>query len=960
MTEKLNQKSSKISLEELLLQKESTSQSEPNLDTLTKNTETLKQTGEKTPLPKMDAENPHQSQSSLSGNSVKKAKSKHKSMIHVNSDGNRMSFAESAIKTLNKNGAVDNAIGTVYQAVKNTIVSNDTTQIKAKKKHHEKEYKKGYTQDITPIKSIINGVITTTSGKYIQILEILPINFNDLSIMEQKDISFAFGQIFHNGPAKVHLKAITDKSNPSRIIEYIKEKCEEEKWQRGVSDKLVNCAQDVINKINNICDNSALTKRFFFIYQYEGKKTNPSEIFFEMDSIKYSIINQFAEMGNIVIDNGPDKSSYDVGEILYYFFNRRTCRRETFINRITRINNDFEIYNANQNVKPKDLYDVEYLAAKGIYFTNTYYMYQDGTYKTFLMLKSNGYPSWAQAGWLNNFMSIGEGTELDIYIERMPHDITQETLAQMNRHNRIHYNEKKNNPEKQENIFGKIKNIDIITRAMNNDEDLFYVCIIITLSSDTIRGLKMLKSVVVKQLNREKRYVETAYANCKEFYLATLPLMEISSSLMRRNRRNYLTSSLESLYMYTSFEFFDPNGFVIGEQPGVNKSLVSLNPFNTSFFNNANISIFGQTGAGKTFAMEILARAMRICGIRVFMILPLKAHEYFRGTKAIDGSYIQLGPGMKDCYNICEITPEQNIDKSVLTENIHVETSLLSKKIAFLITWIQLNRINEPMDSDETDLIEVELAKMYHDFGITDDNDSIWLDKGKKILKDMPIIGDIYDRFMEVPQLHKSARCIRRYVSGNCSNMNGPTNIDLTGKFFCIDVDQQNMDKSLLAPFIFIATELVYSLVKENRLYYDMIFMDEIWNILNNPMAAERIREMVKIIRGYGGGVIPTTQDINDCMNNDAGKAILSGTATKIIMHLEPPEARLIARELGLTEEDIKTIIKFKRGEAMILTNAGKVNVNIIPSEKELYDFTTDPVLLREFAMKNQKGDDVI
>lgn len=955
MTEKSNQKNSKISLEELLLQKESTSQSGQNSNVSTKNTVTSKPIEKKTPHPRNDIKTDHQKEGPVTSSSERKTTQRHKTMIQVDSDGNRMSMAESAIKTLNKNGAVDNAIGTVYQAVKSTIVSEENAERKTKKKRHEKKYRKGYTQNIVPVKSILNGIITTTSGKYIKILEILPINFSDMTVMERKDIAFAFGQIFHNGPAKVHLKSITDKSNPSRIIEFIKEKCEEEKWQRGVSDNLVDCAQDVINKVINICNDSALTKRFFFIYQYEGKSTNPSEIFFEMDSIKYSIINQFASMGNIVIDNGTEKASYDAGEILYYYFNRTTCREEPFLSRITRINNDFEIYNANQSVKAKDLYDVEYLAPKGIYFTNSNYMYMDGSYKTFLMLKSTGHPSWAEPGWLENFMSIGDGTELDIYIERMPHDFTQESLEQMNRHNRVHFKEKKNNPEKQEDIFGKITNIDTITKAMNNDEDLFYVCIIITLSSETIRGLRMLKSLVMKQLNREKRYVEPAYANCKEFYLATLPLMEMPSSLMKRNRRNYLTSSLESLYMYTSFEFYDPNGFVIGVQR--NNSLVSLNPFNTNFFNNANMSILGQTGAGKTFSMEILARAMRICAIRVFMILPLKAHEYFRGTMAIDGSYIQFGPGMKDRYNICEITPEQNIDKTVLAENIHIETSLLSKKISFLITWIQLNRVNEPIDADEADLLEIELTKMYADFGITNDNDSIWLDKEKKILKDMPIIGDMYDRFMEVPQLNKSARCIRRYVSGNCSNMNGPTNIDLTGKFFCIDVDQQNMEKNLLAPFIFVATELIYSLVKENRLYYDMIFMDEIWNILANSMAAERIREMVKIIRGYGGGVVPTTQDINDYMSSDAGKAILAGTAIKVIMHLEPTEARLVAKELGLTEEDAKTIIKFKRGEAMILTNAGKVKVNIIPSEKELYDFTTDPVLLRKYAMKDQKGD---
>lgn len=867
-------------------------------------------------------------------------------------NGKRLSFVEGTMKVLNEDERVDKAIGKVYQSAKMKVAaSNPKKEEKQKKKEEKKrsKLKTGYTQDIIPVKSIINGVITTTSGKYIKILEIIPINFYNLSELEQSDVANYFGQIFNNGPVKVHLKCITDKSNPERIIQYIKNKCEEEKYQRGISDQLLSCAQDVINKIRGICDYTALTRRFFFIFQYEGSSTTPSEIIFDLESTKQSIATQFAAMGNMVVDNGIETASYDAGEILYYFFNRSTCREENFQKRIARINDDFGIYNANQSLKSKDIYDVEYLAPKGIYFTNKNYFYMDGLYKTFLMLKSKGHPSYAEPGWLENFIAIGDGTEVDVYIERRPHDITQSSLQQMNRLNRVRYKEKANNTEKQEEIGEQIDNTSIITSALANGEDLFNVCIIITLSADSIKSLRMLKTLVQKQLNRQQRFVEDSYANCKQFYMATLPLMEIPSILMNRNKRNYLTSSLKSLYMYTSDEFLDPNGFVLGEND-FNQSLVSINPFNTKIFNNANISILGQTGAGKTFSMQILARAMRVCGIRVFMILPLKAHEYYRGVQAIDGSYIQFGPGMKDCYNICEIFPEQNIDRDTLSEDIHVESSLLSKKIAFLITWLKLNRANEPMDSEEADLIDTELTRMYNDFGITRDNDSIWLDKDNGILKDMPIIGDIYDRFMDIPQLKKTARCIRRYVTGNCANMNGPTNVDLSNKFICFDVDKNNMDQTLVAPFMFAAIELIYGLVKQNRLYNDMVYIDEIWNILVNTMAAEQVKDMIKIIRGYGGGVLPTTQDVNDYLENPTGKAILAGTATKIIMHLEPTEARAVAKALNLTEADISKIIHFQRGQAMLLTNNAKMTINILPSDMEIRDFTTDPALLRKYA----------
>ena len=206
-----------------------------------------------------------------------------------------------------------------------------------------------------------------------------------------------------------------------------------------------------------------------------------------------------------------------------------------------------------------------------------------------------------------------------------------------------------------------------IINALEADEDLFNVMIILTISAASVRELKALKTVVVKQLSRNRRYVEEAYANTRDFFLATTPLMEIPRAIFGRNKRNYLTSSLESLYLFTSYEMFDPTGFILGENArNSNSSLVAVNPFNTAVYPNANMAIFGMSGAGKTMSTQIIARAMRVAGQREFFILPMKAHEYLAGCKAIDGSYIQLAPGSKDRINICEIRPESNIDREIV------------------------------------------------------------------------------------------------------------------------------------------------------------------------------------------------------------------------------------------------------------------------------------------------------
>lgn len=859
----------------------------------------------------------------------------------------KMSLAEKTVKAIKENKEIDEAIGKAYRDIKhrNKGVEN-TRQTKQKKRKNHEKY--GYSQDIIPIRAINNGIIQTTSGSYVKILEILPVNFKDKTPSEQGDIARTFASAFHNGPVRVKIKCITDKSNPERIINNIKEQCEREKWQRGISDKVVECAQDIINKAKKISETSALSRRYFLIYKYEGNSTDISEIVNDIETTKTMIKATFQNAGNFVIDYGYERASYEAGEILYYFFNRKTCRKESFQQRIDRIVSDAEFYNeSSKKKKKKQILDVDLIAGKGIYFFRDY-VYMDGMYKTYMALKSKGHPAYAIPGWLSPISSLADGTEIDIDIERMPHDITYSALEQYTRV-RVAGNENRKNSQKQREIYNQASNSRYITNRMEADEDLYNVAITFTIAAESIRDLRKLKASVIKLFNRQRRYVEDCYENTADFFNATLPLLEMPQAMFRRNKRNYLTSSLSTLYMFTTEENCDPTGSIMGIDE--NSSLVAINPFNTALYPNANISIFGMTGSGKTFSTQILARAKRVIGQRVFCILPVKAYEYQHGTSAVDGAYIINAPGAKQRINICAIIPEINIDKDVLREESFTTSSLLSNKIAFLITWLELN-METKMTIEEMDLLEVELTKLYNDFGITDDNSSIYDKSGR--LKPMPILSDIYDRIKESYELNNVTRALKKYVVGQCQSMNGPTNVDLTNKYIIFDTDKSSMNSRLLAPYMYAAMHIVYSLVKQSRLYQDTLIIDEGWDVLDNEKAAEQVKEMVKVIRGYGGSIIFATQEINDCLRTPAGKSIISGTAIKIVMYMEPDACKDLARVIDLSPSDVKEITKFGRGRAMIITKQGKTIVDIIPSEKEKEDFTTDSNELKEIELRKK------
>ena len=118
--------------------------------------------------------------------------------------------------------------------------------------------------------------------------------------------------------------------------------------------------------------------------------------------------------------------------------------------------------------------------------------------------------------------------------------------------------------------------------------------------------------------------------------------------------------------------------------------------------------------------------------------------------------------------------------------------------------------------------------------------------------------------------------------------------------------------------------------------------------------------EAVKTIRGYGGGVLVATQDLNDFFSLEDGKygrGILNNCKIKIILNLEEEEAQRVQSVLKLTDAEIDNITRFERGSALIVTNSNNVTVDMQCSEEEKDLITTDRDELRrivERKMQNQ------
>ena len=90
-------------------------------------------------------------------------------------------------------------------------------------KQRRKEAKGESAQSFLPIRDIRNGMVETTDGRYLKILEIEPINFALRSSEEQFNIISSFASWLKISPVRLQCKTITRRADSDKHISLVKE-----------------------------------------------------------------------------------------------------------------------------------------------------------------------------------------------------------------------------------------------------------------------------------------------------------------------------------------------------------------------------------------------------------------------------------------------------------------------------------------------------------------------------------------------------------------------------------------------------------------------------------------------------------------------------------------------------------------------------------------------------------------
>ena len=814
------------------------------------------------------------------------------------------------------------------------------------KQPHRKSRKEIWTEDLIPVRNILNGIIHLNDGRYIKILEVEPINFLLRSVREQKHIIASFASWMKISPVHIQIKVLTKKADISKHLNAI-----ERDMDREQDPKCRELQKDYYNLIKTIGSREAITRRFLIIFEYEpaftNRKSDYSEVVSTLETAARTAKQYFTHCDNVVITH-DDENGFLLN-VLYAIFDRELSEKVPIEKRI----HDLQLRQAIEST-PEGITVPQVIAPECIDLRHGSYVVIDGVYHAYLIVPSSGFNPHVVAGWTSLFVNAGEGIDVDFFFQREPKERIQSKLGQQIRINRSRIKDTSDTNTDFDDIEGAIKSGYFLKQGLANYEDFYYTSIIVTVTADSLDNLEWRVAEVRRLMISQDMDVRTCYFRQEDAMRSVMPFCRLNKKLFERSKRNMLTSAAASCYPFTSYEMSDENGILLGVNKH-NNSLVIVDIFNSRVYKNANMAILGTSGAGKTFTMQLMALRMRRKGTQVFIIAPLKGHEFLRACRNVGGEFISISPASKQCINIMEIRRTDQTANAIIDGGIN-ENSILAKKIQQLHIFFSL--LIPDMSHEEKQLLDEALIRTYSMKGITHENESLIDPDDPSRYRTMPLLEDVYNILMEAPETKRMGNILNRLVHGSAKTFNQQTNVDLSNPYTVLDISE--LTGELLTVGMFLVLDFVWDKAKEDRTKEKAIFIDEIWQLVgagSNSLAAEFCLEIFKIIRGYGGAAIAATQDLNDFFSLDGGKygkGIINNAKTKIILNLEDDEALRVQDALNLTDAEISNITRFERGNGLISTNSNHITVEFKASNLEKRLITTDRYELNQILQEQQ------
>ncbi|PIS15480.1 hypothetical protein COT62_03450 [Candidatus Roizmanbacteria bacterium CG09_land_8_20_14_0_10_41_9] len=523
-------------------------------------------------------------------------------------------------------------------------------------------------------------------------------------------------------------------------------------------------------------------------------------------------------------------------------------------------------------------------------------------YRTYFVV---GYPRYVSANWLYSLITFDHPLYISMYIYPTEAKVVLEDL-------------RRKIAEMEATIENDIKAgrvVDPTVQVALDDalalqaelakgaERFFQFGLYITVPADTLEELTQVSKQVDSTLSSLLIIAKPATLEMEEGFKSTLPMFYDKLAVWR----NMDTTSLAMTFPFSTASLTRNEGILYG----INQHDGSLIVFDRFTLENANSVILGKSGGGKSFFVKLEALRLLMMGVDVLIVDP--ENEYKKLCESVGGEFV-----------IFSTTSQYRINPFDLA-TMNPEPDELSNKILDLHSLMKV--IMGDLTPSQDALLDRALVLTYREKGITQEPETF--------KNEPPLLEDLYKVLigMETPEARELGDRLEKFVKGSAAGVfNQKSNFDIKNPFTVFGI--RDLEENLRPVAMYIVLDYIWNRIRKDK-KKRVLIVDEAWYLIKHKDSGAYLYSFAKRARKYQLGLTTITQDVEDFLATDEGKAIITNSSLQIILKQSTAAVEEITKTFYLTGGEKHFLLSAGVGEGLFFAGHSHVGFRVISSEEE-------------------------
>lgn len=193
---------------------------------------------------------------------------------------------------------------------------------------------------------------------------------------------------------------------------------------------------------------------------------------------------------------------------------------------------------------------------------------------------------------------------------------------------------------------------------------------------------------------------------------------------------------------------------------------------------------------------------------------------------------------------------------------------------------------------------------------------------------------------------------LEKFVKGSLIGIfNQQSNFDIKNTFTVFSV--KSLEEELRPIAMHLILDFIWTRIK-NDIKKRLLIVDEAWYMMQHADSASFMYSVAKRARKYYLGLTTISQDVEDILSSDYGKAIVTNSSIQILLKQSPASIDKLAEVFYLSEGEKHLLLASDVGEGIFFAGPNHVAIRVIASPDEHALITTNPEEILQMKAKSQ------